>query len=381
MSPGDKQRNPEPGNVNGQRSRKHGSRRGYTTGACAQAATRAAALTVTIGYVPCNFAAEEESDISCETAGFVEVTLPNGEDAIFRMLMHGEGVVSVTKDAGDDPDVTNGVQIVVCVAPRLDGKFYIDAAEGVGRVTLEGLPVKPGRAAINPVPLKFIRQEVRRVLPRGAEVTVSIPAGEELAPRTFNPKLGIIGGLSILGTTGRVEPWSSAAYQESLLPQLDVARAAGVRRPVLVPGAKGERTALKAGFEPLSVIQTGNYIDMMLTAARQRGINKIVLLGHVSKLAKLARGDFNTHSSRAPMPLDVLADCAAQAGWSPRQAKGLTLLANTEAALARLEAGGEEGTVALNEAARRVAARVKKEYGIAAEVMLTNGRGEIVGRA
>ena len=195
------------------------------------------------------------------------MTLPNGEDTVFKMTMHGEGVVSVVKDAGDDPDVTNGVQIVACVIGRLDGHFSVDGAEGVGRVTLEGLPVKPGEAAINPVPLKYILGEAERVLPRGADVTISIPEGEELASQTFNPRLGIIGGLSVLGTTGRVEPWSSAAYQESLLPQLDIARAAGVKRPVLVPGAKGERAALAAGCDQKAIVQTGNFTGMMLAAA------------------------------------------------------------------------------------------------------------------
>jgi cobalt-precorrin-5B (C1)-methyltransferase len=325
--------------------------------------------------------AEDESEFVCETTGLVDVTLPNGENTVFRMTMHGEGVVSVVKDAGDDPDITNGVQIFVCVAPRLDGRFFIDGAEGVGRVTLEGLPVKPGRAAINPVPLKQIREEVRRVLPRGADVTISIPEGEELAVHTFNPRLGIIGGLSILGTTGRVEPWSSAAYQESLLPQLDVAKAAGVKRPVLVPGAKGERTALAEGFEPPAIVQTGNYIGMMLTAVKERRIQKVVLLGHAAKLAKLARGDANTHSRRSPMPLDVLAECAEAVGWSRRRAQGLTLLPTTEAALKLLREADVSGTAVLDEAARRVAARVKQDYGIIAAVRLTNGRGDIVGRA
>lgn len=373
-------RNPRTDNHRGA-SGKRVPRRGYTTGACAQAATRAAALTVAIGYPPCNPAAEEETSIVCDTRGLVDVTLPNGENVIFPLTMHDEGVVSVVKDAGDDPDITNGIQIFVCVVGRLDGQFYVDGAEGVGRVTLEGLPVKPGEAAINPVPLKFIIKEAKRVLPLGAEVTISIPEGEELASRTFNPKLGIIGGLSILGTTGRVEPWSSAAYQESLLPQLDVARAAGVKRPVLVPGAKGERAALAAGFEPLAVVQTGNFTGMMLVAARERGMRQVVILGHAAKVAKLARGDFNTHSRRSPMPLDVLAECAEAAGWKSSRARELLLLPTTEAALTRLVEAGAEGALVLEETARRVAARVNDEYGITAEVILTDGRGKIVGRA
>ncbi len=354
-------------------------RRGYTTGACAQAATRAAALTVSIGYIPCNLAAEEESGITCETRGLVDVTLPGGENTIFDMTMHGEGVVSVVKDAGDDPDITDGIQIFVCVAPRLDGHFYIEGAEGVGRVTREGLMIKPEQPAINPVPLTYIRQEAERVLPRGAEITISIPEGEELAAKTFNPRLGIIGGLSILGTTGRVEPWSSAAYQESLLPQLDVALAAGIRRPALVPGAKGERAALAAGFDPEAIVQTGNYIGMMLAASARRGIREVALLGHASKIAKLARGNFDTHSRRSPMPLDVLAECAKETGWSQSRAQALLPLPTTEAALERLSTAVEGGEV-LAAVAKRAASMIKKEYGIAAQVYLTDGHGNIVGQ-
>lgn len=356
-------------------------RRGFTTGACAQAATRAASLTVATGYVPCENADGEGLHGDRETTGTVKITLPNGEKAFFLVTMHAEGVCSVVKYAGDDPDITDGIKVYVCVAPRLDGRFYIDGAEGVGRVTLPGLPVKPDEAAINPVPLRHIREEARKVLPHGAEVTISIPGGMELAARTFNPGLGILGGLSILGTTGRVEPWSSAAYQESLLLQLDVARAAGVKRPVLVPGAKGEQAALKAGFERLAVVQTGNYIGMMLAAARERGIRRVTLLGHASKLLKIARGDFNTHSRRSPMPLDVLAACAEGAGWSRRRARALESLPTTEAALERLLSGDGEGAAALEKAARLVVARVKKDFGITAGVWLTDRSGNVIGKA
>lgn len=352
--------------------------RGYTTGACAQAATRGAALTVAKGYVPCEKKDGEPLGDKVKT-GSVEVALPNGEPTIFLVTMLAEGVCSVVKHAGDDPDITNGVIIIACVTPRLDGRFSVDGAEGVGRVTLPGLAVKPGRAAINPVPLKYIKAEARRVLPRGADVIISIPGGEELAARTFNPRLGIIGGLSILGTTGRVEPWSARAYQESLLPQLDVARAAGVKRPVLVPGAKGERAALKEGIKPGQIVQVGNYFGMMLDAAAERGYRRVTLVGHAAKLAKMARGDFDTHSRRSAAPLDVLAECAASAGFSARRAASLRNLPTVEAAIRRLSRTQE--LEPLDEAARRVAAAVKQSYGISARVLLTDGSGRVVGSA
>lgn len=352
--------------------------RGFTTGACAQAATRGAALTVAKGYVPCEKKDGEPLGDKVKT-GSVEVTLPNGEPAVFLVTMHAEGVCSVVKDAGDDPDITNGVNVIACVTPRLDGRFTVDGAEGVGRATLPGLAVKPGRAAINPVPLKHIKAEARRVLPHGADVVISIPGGEELAKKTFNPRLGITGGLSVLGTTGRVEPWSARAYQESLLPQLDVARAAGVKEPVLVPGAKGERAALKEGIDPARIVQAGNYFGMMLAAAAAHGCRRVTLAGHASKLAKMARGDFDTHSRRSAAPLDVLAECALATGLSARRAAGLKALPTVEAAIQRLRRVGD--LEPLDEAARRVAARVKKTYGLSARVLLTDGAGRVVGRA
>lgn len=356
-----------------------GTRRGFTTGACAQAAARAAAMTVATGYVPCEAAGKDGHRSDVELVGSVEITLPNGEDTLFTVTMHAEGVCSVVKDAGDDPDITNGISIFVCVTPRFDGRFTLDGAEGIGRVTLDGLPVRPGRAAINPVPHKYILGEVKRVLTLGADIMISIPGGEELATKTFNPRLGIVGGLSVLGTTGRVEPWSETAYQESLIPQLDVARATGVRRPVIVPGAKGERAALKAGFPPEAIVQCGNFAGMMLDAAAARGFSAVTLMGHAAKIAKLARGDFDTHSRRSAMPLDVIADCALEAGWSSRRAAALGRLPTTEAALRRVNKAGDG--VIIDRVARRVAQVVKQSYKIKAEVILTDGRGTIAGRS
>lgn len=367
------------GTARGRRTKRGGKRRGFTTGACAQAAARAAAMTVATGYVPCEAAGNDGHRRDVELMGSVEVTLPNGENSLFTVTMHAEGVCSVVKDAGDDPDITNGVQIYVCVSPRFDGRFTLDGAEGIGRVTLEGLPVKPGRAAINPVPYEHIINEVKRVLTRGADIVVSIPGGEELALKTFNPRLGIVGGLSVLGTTGRVEPWSEAAYQESLIPQLDVARSAGVRSPTLVPGAKGERAAVKHGTAAEAVIQAGNFMGMMLAAARERGFRSVTILGHASKVAKLARGDFDTHSSRSPMPLDVLAECAVEGGWTGRRASALKKLPTTEAAVRRIIDAGE-GRI-LDMAAARVSRAVREGYGINAKVALTDSRGAIVGRS
>lgn len=353
--------------------------RGYTTGACAQAATRAAALMAATGSLPRLGNSDDGYPANPGKAGSVEIVLPGGEAAVFQVTMNGDGACSVVKNAGDDPDITDGVTITVRASPRRDGRVLVKGGEGVGLVTREGLPVKPGRPAINPTPLKQIRAEARLALPQGADITVSIPGGGRLARRTFNPRLGISGGLSILGTTGRVEPWSVAAYQDSLLPQLDVARASGVREPVLVPGAKGEKAAIGAGCQPEAVIHAGNFFGMMLGAARDRGFRQVVLAGHVSKLAKMARGDFDTHSRRSAMPLDVLAECATAAGLSGERAAALEMMPTTEAAIRSLRRAGDFEV--LDVAAGRVAARVKKEYGFKALVLLTDGGGRVVGRS
>jgi len=142
----------------------------------------------------------------------------------------------------------------------------------------------------------------------------------------------------------------------------------------------GERAALAAGYEPVAIVQTGNFAGMMLAAARERGYRRVVILGHASKTAKMARGDFNTHSRRSPMPLDVLAACAEASGWSRRRAQALMAVPTTEAALQRLIAAGMEGQAVIDEAARRVAAAVKREYGLTAEVLLTDAHGMVVGR-
>lgn len=343
-------------------------RRGYTTGACAQAATRAAALSLL----------NEEGSLGKGASESVEILLPNGEAARFTYELHEAGCCSVVKDAGDDPDVTDGVLIFARVKPQRDGTFRLVGGDGVGRVTLEGLAVKPGLPAINPVPYEHIRAEAQVLLPQGAEIEIFIPGGEELALKTFNPKLGIMGGLSILGTTGRVEPWSAEAYRESLLPQLEVAKAAGIAKLVLVPGAKGEKAAIKAGCDPLSIVQMGNHAGFMLAAARERGFQEVALVGHVSKLAKLARGDFDTHSRSSSMPLDVLADCAQSCGWSRQQAAELTLLPTAEAAVRLLVDAGADKV--LEEAAARVATTIRENFDLKVEVILSDGAGIIVGR-
>lgn len=275
-------------------------RTGYTTGACAAAAAKAAISMLCGGAAP----------------GSVEIALPDGGRARFPVIgcrMNGTAAeASVRKDAGDDPDVTHGVSVVAAVSFVEGGEVLFAAGEGVGTVTKPGLSVPPGEPAINPGPRRMIREAVRQVTRRGVLVRVSIPGGCELAARTFNPRLGIEGGLSVIGTTGIVRPLSVPAMEASLKCALDVAAATGVREPVLVPGAIGERAARKnLRVEPGRIIQAGNHWGFMLDAAAKLPFDRMLVLGHPGKLAKLAGGDWDTHSSNSGSATPVVARLAA----------------------------------------------------------------------
>lgn len=272
-------------------------RAGFTTGACAAAAAKAAATWLCEGVAP-------ES---------VEIGLPEGRRVRFCVvrgsLTPGGAQAAVCKDAGDDPDVTHQALIVADVEFSDGDEVGFAAGEGVGTVTKPGLSVAPGEPAINPVPRRMIRQAVREVTPRGLRVTVSIPGGRELAARTFNPRLGIEGGLSIIGTTGIVKPFSAPALKASLQCALDVAAACGVRNPVLVPGNIGERAANRNfRLSPGQAVQVSNHWGFMLDqAAAESRFEALLVLGHPGKLAKLIAGDWDTHSSNSASATAIVA--------------------------------------------------------------------------
>ncbi|MBI4335440.1 MAG: cobalt-precorrin-5B (C(1))-methyltransferase, partial [Candidatus Omnitrophica bacterium] len=204
-------------------------KRGYTTGSCAQAAAKAAALMLTKRKI----------------AKEVEVKLPNGERVSFDILKprisDGEVSCAVKKYSGDDPDVTNGALIEAKARWAKKGGFKLLGGCGIGRVTKPGLQVEIGKPAINPIPRKYIEASVKEVTHRPAEITISVKGGRRLANKTFNPRLGIVGGISIIGTTGRVEPKSQEAFKASLVCSLDVAKAMKFKEIILVPGNIGER--------------------------------------------------------------------------------------------------------------------------------------------
>lgn len=334
-------------------------RRGYTTGACAQAAVVAVL-------------ADGPSD------GVVEIVLPGGETARLPYHRDDAGVAWVVKDAGDDPDVTHGLAIGATVE-ETPGVFSVRGGRGVGTVTLPGLAIQPGEPAINPVPRDAILAELRRARPGGATATIHAPGGEELAKRTLNPRLGIVGGISILGTTGRVEPWSVEAMRESLEPQLDVALARGRTDLVFVLGSKGRRLAVAAGAEDEDVIEVANEIGWMLERAAERGFRSVTVRGHVGKLVKLAAGMFDTHSRVSDARLVTLAAYAGVAGMPPDEIKGI-LAMNTadQAALDLLDRGRGDVLALVAEAG---AAACTDRFGLPVRVVLVDREGTVVGES
>jgi cobalt-precorrin-5B (C1)-methyltransferase len=253
--------------------------------------------------------------------GEVAVELPGGEmldvellDA--RLLAPGRAVASVRKDAGDDPDVTHGRLVVATVwwahAPDSPGVTLL-AGEGVGTVTRPGLQVPVGQPAINPVPRRMIEQAVAAVTDRPVCVEISIPGGRELAAQTFNPRLGIVGGLSILGTTGIVRPYCTKALHDALRCALDVAAACGVTGPVLVPGNIGAKAAARhLDLRDEQLIEVGNEWGFVLDQIRRYSFDPLAVVGHPGKLAKLSAGQWDTHSARSISPVGIVADLFAE---------------------------------------------------------------------
>ncbi len=290
-----------------------GLREGYTTGSCAAAAAKGAAFGLFNGFIPDN----------------VEIETPINRTINLKILNKkinaGFAECCVQKDAGDDPDVTNGALIYAKVSfldsqPSKDISnnkqnshgpiIRITGGRGVGVVTKPGLQVGIGEPAINPKPRLMIRESVKQVIgddKRGVVVEISVPDGEKIAERTFNGRLGIVGGISIIGTTGFVKPMSEEAIKTSLKCELSVANAMGFKTVALAPGNLAE-SAIKLNFKQSKapVALMSNFVGFMLNEAQQMGFKNIILAGHPGKLAKLIRGDFNTHSSKSKQANDII---------------------------------------------------------------------------
>jgi len=279
-------------------------RDGITTGASAAAAAQAAVILLFRG----------------EEVKWAKVTNPKGKEIVVpveSVELKGNGARAVViKDGGDDPDVTSGLEIMASVEKIKEG-IVITGGPGVGKATKPGLQVPVGEPAINPVPRLMITGAVRDYLPEGVgvRVEVSVPGGEEAARRTLNPKLGIIGGISILGTTGIVEPMSEEAFKKSLVPQISMSIAFGYSSVCLTPGRLGERWAVeKLGIPSEAVIQMSNFVGYMLNACADKGIKNVILTGHHSKLTKVAAGCFHTHNKVSDARMETVAAYAGMHG-------------------------------------------------------------------
>ncbi|TFH22357.1 cobalamin biosynthesis protein CbiD, partial [Candidatus Bathyarchaeota archaeon] len=248
-----------------------------------------------------------------------------------RKLDKDSAEAVAVKDAGQDIDATDKMEIIATIKLTDDGKIIIKSGEGIGKVTKPGLQVPIGEGAINPVPKSMITEAIKEVLPagKGVEVTISAPEGANIAKKTMNAKLGVVGGVSILGTVGVVKPFSLEACRRSLVPQLDVAMARGYKRILFVPGNIGERIAKQHfGVPEDAIVQTGDFVGYMLDKAVEKGVKEIILLGHSGKLVKLAANIFNTHHKVGDARNEVIASYAGASGAKTQTINEL-LTANT----------------------------------------------------
>lgn len=352
-------------------------RRGFTTGACATASASAAF----------------EALITRAFPDPVAITLPGGGVAAFalahRLLEGPFAEAGVVKDAGDDPDVTHGALVKARVERAAKGSgVSFRAGEGVGTVTRAGLPLAVGEPAINPVPRRMIANALQAIAarthtPADAIVTVAIPGGEEIAKRTANPRLGIKGGLSILGTTGIVIPYSCSSWIHSIHRGIDVARAAGAERVIAATGRTSEAAAQRLYDLPeFALIDMGDFVGGLLKYLRGHPVPHLVLAGGFGKLAKLAQGALDLHSSRSRFEPAHLATLAAGAGLPVPVASAIGAAASAGEALALAGSAGAADRLA-EAVARGARGTVLATLagGTTVEVLVFDRGGALLGRA
>jgi cobalt-precorrin-5B (C1)-methyltransferase len=315
-----------------------GLQRGFTSGTSAQAAARGAVELLLSGTI------RDWTEITLR--GGLKLRLP----LVNCLLGEDSAECGVIKDSGDDDDITHGHEFRARARWTEAPGIEVLGGKGVGRVTREGLAVPPGQPAINPVPMKIIRREIEGLVPegRGLEITLSVPDGEQLAAETWNPRLGIEGGISILGTSGIVEPKDSSAYKASIALSINVRKKAGDRRLLLTPGYVGEAyLAGKMGAPAKSIVKVGDHIGYALEQAAARGFEEVLLAGHIGKMVKLAAGVFNTHSKYADARLETLAALAAAAGASRQDVMTLLDMKTAEEAVPFLQDRGLQDAFSL----------------------------------
>jgi len=293
-----------------------GLRTGWTTGTCASAAAKAAFIGLITGSPP----------------GTVDVGLPDGSRVSFPVVVESASRCVVVKDAGDDPDCTDGAHLTAEVNATACGPTELRAGPGVGTITRPGLGLEVGAPAVNAVPRRMILAALADVGDQPVDVTFSVPDGEAMAAKTSNARLGIVGGISILGTTGVVRPFSTAAYRASVVQQIDVAAAQGADTVVLATGSRSDRAAmaLHPGLPDVCFVEVGDFTGIALRRAAAAGVRRVVFVGMAGKITKLAAGVMMTHFRRSQVDGDVMAAAAAATGASPE-----VVAAATETATAR----------------------------------------------
>ncbi len=338
-------------------------RRGWTTGACATAALRAALGGLWTGTFP-------ES---------VSIVLPKGQVPRFVVAhAHAQGAwaeAGIVKDAGDDPDVTHGAMVIVRVS-RGPGPVRFFAGEGVGTVTKPGLPIGPGEPAINPVPRRMMTAEVDALAAElgqspDIDITVSIPGGADIARRTWNPRLGIEGGLSILGTTGIVRPFSCAAWIASIHRGIDVARASGLVHVAGTTGAQSGRAVQELyGLPDHAMLDMGDFVGGMVKYLVRHPVGHLTLGGGMAKLAKLGQGARDLHSARSQVDFGALARDA-----------GVGEVADANTVLEALDIAGPDLAVHVATAARAELGRMIGDAPISFDIVVCDRAGQILARA
>ena len=355
---------------------------GYTTGTCAAAATKAAVTALLSGTFPSK----------------TELITPGGKRLILEIespLINAEKAsCAVRKDGGDDIDATDGLLIFSKVSKRNDGAFVIDGGEGVGKITKRGLDQPIGAAAINSVPRSMIYASAKEICDTfdhtgGIDIEIIIPGGAGVANRTFNPRLGIEGGISVLGTSGIVEPMSNRAILETVKAELNVIYAEGKRNALLVPGNYGMSYLNELDIDKTVAVMCSNFIGEAVDYACALGFDGILIVGNLGKLVKVAGGIMDTHSRNGDCRMEIIAAAAIQSGCNAQTAREVLECVTTDDALSVLESTGlMDGTVSIlikkidfnlrNRASARTrigAAIFSSAYG---RIGLTENAGQIV---
>jgi cobalt-precorrin-5B (C1)-methyltransferase len=351
-------------------------RYGWTTGACATAATTAAYSALLTGEFP----------------DPVEIVLPRGQRPSFALTRQSRvadsASAAVTKDAGDDPDVTHLAVVAATVrhGPPGAGVSFV-AGPGVGTVTKPGLPLEVGEPAINPVPRRMMRDAIASVAHAhggtgDVVVEISVDNGAEIALKTWNPRLGILGGLSILGTTGIVVPYSCSAWIDSIRRGVDVARAVGHQHVAGCTGSTSERTVAELYGLPLdALLDMGDFAGAVLKYVRRHPVAWLSIGGGIGKLSKLAAGHLDLHSGRSQVDLRILAELAQRAGAAPWLAARIVGANTALGALNVCQAEGFALGDVVAEAARAVSQQVLGDAPVAVDIVVIDRAGTIVGRA